>query len=95
VPLPFRAGDRHADRRTRPNTHPSHVNCRVCGTSIPLDGGKIEDGPDYATIPCTACSALVPIRRADAVYARQAQMRDGLGRAPGQRGVLGRWRRRR
>ena len=89
----FGAGDPHADRRTRPNLNPTHVNCRVCGTSIPLDAGKIEDGPDYATIPCTACSALVPIRRTDAVYARQAQMQEALGRAQGRRGVLARWRR--
>ncbi len=92
--MPFRAGDRHADGRTRPDPGPTHVNCRICGTSIPLDAAKIEDGPDYATIPCTACSALVPIRRSDAVYARQALTQGPVGRAPGRRGVLRRWRRR-
>jgi hypothetical protein len=70
------------------------VNCRVCGTGNVLDPDKIEDGPDYATIPCTACSALVPIRRTDALHLVQEQVRLGLERAPAaRRTVLERWRR--
>jgi hypothetical protein len=95
VPLHFRAGEPHAERRTRPNPTPTHVNCRVCATSILLDARKSEDGPDYATIPCTACSALVPIRRSDAAYARDEQLGEGVAGPPGGRDLLGRWRRRR
>jgi len=82
------------DRRARTGSGATRVSCRVCGTGIVLDPDKIEEGPDYATIPCTACSALVPIRRTDALRLVQEQVRQGLERAPApRRTVFERWRR--
>jgi hypothetical protein len=50
---------------------PSSVNCLVCGTAVPLDPRKMSPGPDYATVPCTACSALVPLTAEEARSAEQ------------------------
>jgi hypothetical protein len=91
--LPFADPGRHADRRTRPNTAASFVTCRVCGTSVRLEGRKIEQGRDYATVPCTQCSALVPIRRTDALHAIQEELHEHLTGARVGRGVFDRWRR--
>ncbi len=94
VPLPFAGWTPRADRRARPGPAAPRVNCRVCGTSIALDARKIEHGPHYATVPCTACSALVPVRRTDALRAAQEQVRERLERTKvGRRTVLDRWRR--
>ena len=93
VPLPFAARAGHTDRHAC-RSDACRVNCRVCGTSIVLDSRKIEQGLHYATIPCTSCSALVPIRRTDELHVIQEQVRERLERAPtGRRTVFDRWRR--
>jgi hypothetical protein len=51
--------------------------CLICGTVVVLEAENIEVQRDYATVPCTACSALVPIPLADALRAIEAQSRRG------------------
>jgi hypothetical protein len=94
VPLPFAGLHPRADRRAQATSGAPRVNCRVCGTSVVVDARKLEDGPHYATVPCTGCSALVPVHRTDLLQLTQAQVREQLERAPlGRRTLFDRWRR--
>ena len=76
--MPFANG-----RDTRPDAdHLSRAACLICGTVVVLEADKIEVRRDYATVPCTACSALVPIPLADALDAIEEHSR-GRQPAPG------------
>ena len=51
----------------------SRAACLICGTVVVLEAENIEVRREYATVPCTACSALVPIPLADALHAIEEQ----------------------
>ena len=81
----------HRSRTGRASDWPP-ITCLVCGTPVVPDPGKIEQGPYYATVPCTGCTALVPMTHTDALHAVQEQMRTQLVSArPNRPVVLGRW----
>jgi hypothetical protein len=87
------ANGRRPDAGNRPHDpYLSRASCLICGTVVALDPEKIEERSDYATVPCTACSALVPIPLADAVRAieEQSSRVDGHGK----QAILGAWHRR-
>jgi hypothetical protein len=66
-------------------TYLSRAACLVCGTVVVLEPEKLEQRSDYATVPCTSCSALVPIPLADALRAVEEQSRRG------RQAILGAW----
>jgi hypothetical protein len=69
----------------------ARASCLICGTVVVLDPEKIEQRSDYATVPCTRCSALVPVPLADAVRAIEDQPSPvGSRERPA---ILGAWRR--
>jgi hypothetical protein len=78
--MPLFANGRHA----RPDAEDlSRAACLICGTVVVLEAEQIEVRRDYATVPCTACSALVPIPLADALHAIEQQSVRGRQPIPG------------
>ena len=37
------------------------MTCRVCRTVVTVAEGNVTDGTGYALVPCTGCSALIPV----------------------------------
>jgi hypothetical protein len=79
-------------RRGRPSGG-AVVECLVCGTPILPDPRRIQQGPHFATVPCTACSALVPMTHTDALRAVQEQMRVEIAGARTRSSIAGLWHR--
>jgi len=70
------------------------ATCLVCGTKVALEAREREQASPYATVPCTGCSALVPVRLTDALHAAQDDIEAALADAAAtRRPRLGRWRR--
>lgn len=70
------------------------ATCLVCAAKVPLEARQFAQASEYATVPCTGCSALVPVRPTDALHAVQEDMRAALvGARARRRSLLGRWRR--
>jgi hypothetical protein len=53
------------ERRNRDDGKPAEVTCRSCGALAALDPTKMRLEATRATLPCPACGAEIPVRRAD------------------------------
>jgi hypothetical protein len=70
------------------------ATCFVCGARVVVDPEQVEQVSEYTTVPCTECSALVPVGTTEAVSSADDDMPAPLvGARETRRSLLGRWRR--